>query len=93
MNEFFFYGICGGVAAELVGLYKLRTQAPSAFPLYLRTKFYWLVTVGMILAGGGLVWIYHQSGLDMKPIIAVNIGASAPLIIGALTQSKPSNID
>jgi hypothetical protein len=93
MNEFFFYGTCGGLVAELFGLYKLRTQAPSAFPLYLRSVFYWSVTVAMILAGGGLVWIYHQSGLDMKPIIAVNIGASAPFIIGTITQTKPPNID
>jgi hypothetical protein len=47
----------------------------------------------MILAGGVLVWIYHKSGLDLKPIIAVNIGASDPLIIGSLVQTKPPEID
>lgn len=93
MNEFFIYGILGGLLAELLGLYKLRTQAPSAFPSYLRSAFYWAVTVAMILAGGGLVWIYNQSGLDMKPIVAVNIGASAPLILGTLGQAKPLEID
>lgn len=92
MNEFFFYGTLGGLLAELLGLYRLRTVAPSAFPSYLRSGFYWLVTVAMILAGGGLVWIYSQSGLDMKPIIAINIGASAPLILGALGQTKPPEI-
>ncbi len=93
MNEYFLYGTIGGLLAELLGLYKLRTQAPSAFPSYLKTIFYWLVTIGMILAGGVLVWIYHKSGLDLKPIIAVNIGASAPLIIGSLVQTKPPEID
>jgi hypothetical protein len=93
MIEYFIYGIFGGLLAELLGLYKLRTQAPAAFPSYLRSKFYWLVTIAMILAGGGLVLIYNKSGLDLKPIIAVNIGASAPLILGALVQTTPPKID
>jgi hypothetical protein len=93
MNEYFLYGIFGGLLAELLGLYKLRTQAPAAFPSYLRSAFYWVVTIGMILAGGVLVWIYNKSGLDLKPIIAVNIGASAPLILGSLVQTKPPEID
>ena len=93
MIEYFLYGISGGLLAELLGLYKLRTQAPSAFPSYLRSKFYWVITILMILAGGGLVLIYNKSGLDLKPIIAVNIGASAPFILGSLVQSKPPKID
>ena len=93
MSEYFMYGVFGGLLAELLGLYKLRTQAPATFPAYLRSPFYWVVTIGMILAGGGLVWLYHKSGLELKPIIAVNIGASAPLILGSLVQSKPPEID
>lgn len=108
MNEYFMYGVFGGLLAELLGLYKLRTQVSAAFPAYLRSMtyffawlysrkninpFYWVVTIGMILAGGGLVWLYHKSGLEFKPIIAVNIGASAPLILGSLVQSKPPEID
>ena len=93
MLEYFIYGIFGGLLAELLGLYKLRTQAPSAFPSYLRSKFYWLVTIAMILAGGVLVLIYNKSGLELKPIIAVNIGASAPLILGTLIQTTPPKID
>ena len=87
------YGIIGGLFAELLGLYKLRTQAPAAFPSYLRTKFYWIVTAAMILAGGVLVLIYDRSGLVLKPIIAVNVGASAPLIIGSFVQNTPPKID
>jgi hypothetical protein len=92
-SEFFLYGVMGGVFAELLGLYKLRTQAPSAFPTYLRSGFYWSVTIAMVFAGGVLVWVYNHSGLDMKPLIAVNIGASAPLILGSLIQTTPPKID
>lgn len=93
MNEYFMYGILGGFFAELLGLYKLRTLAPAAFPSYLKSKFYWIITVVMILAGGILVWVYVKSGLDLKPIIAVNIGASAPLILGSLIHSEPPKVD
>jgi len=93
ISEFFLYGVVGGVFAELLGLYKLRTQAPAAYPAYLRSAFYWSVTTAMVLAGGVLVWIYSRSGLDMKPLIAVNIGASAPLILGSLIQTTPPKID
>jgi hypothetical protein len=93
MNEYFLYGIFGGLLAEFLGLYQLRTQAPDSLPAYFRSPFYWLVTLLMILAGGGLVYIYDQSGLALKPLIAVNIGASAPLIIGSLIQTKPLDIN
>lgn len=93
MIEYFLYGVFGGFLAELLGLYKLRTQAPGAFPSYFRSKLYWFVTIPMILVGGCLVVIYNKSGLDLKPIIAVNIGASAPLILGTLVQTTPPKID
>lgn len=93
MNDFFIYGMIGGMLAELLGLYKLRTQAPNALPAYFRSILYWATTFGMILAGGVVVWVYTKSGLDLKPIIAVNIGASAPLILGSFIQTAPPRID
>lgn len=93
MNEYFLYGIFGGLLAELLGLYQLRTQARSAIPSYLRSAFYWGTTIGMILAGGGLVFVYGKSGVNLNPIIAVNVGASAPLILGSLVQKKPVKIN
>ena len=80
----FLYGMLGGVLAELFGLFRLRQQAPKDLPIWLKSPFYWIVTILMVLAGGGLVLVYLQSGVEMKAIVAVNIGASAPLIIGTL---------
>ncbi len=86
----FLYGILGGFLAELFGLFKLRQQAPKDLPVWLKSPFYWVVTVAMIAAGGLLVTVYLKSGIDLKPIIAVNVGASAPLIIGTLVAQTPS---
>lgn len=89
MNGFLF-GILGGFLAELFGLFKLRQQARQDLPLWFKSPFYWIVTILMIAAGGGLVVVYMKSGIDLKPIIAVNVGASAPLIIGTLVAQTPS---
>ena len=89
MNGFLF-GILGGFLAELFGLFKLRQQAPQDLPVWLKSPFYWIITILMIAAGGVLVVVYLKSGIDLKPILAVNVGASAPLIIGTLIAQTPS---
>lgn len=43
----------------------------------------------MIFSGGGLVIVYLRSNLAISAIIAVNIGASAPLIIGTFMTNVP----
>lgn len=83
----FGWGVLGGFLAELLGLFQLRKQAPPEFP---RSRFYWFLTMGMILAGGALVVVYLESDMPLKPILAVNLGASAPLVISKLVaQTEP----
>ena len=92
--EGFFYGAVGGGLGELLGLFRLRHEVGQALPAYLRSWFYWIVTIGMIGAGGVLVVVYIKSGITLQPIIAVNVGASAPLLIAALIAQTPKiNID
>jgi hypothetical protein len=88
--EGFLYGAVGGLFAELLGLFKLRREAPSNLPDWLKSPFYWCITLAMICAGGLVVVIYLRSGIPLKPIIAVNVGASAPLIISTLSSHTPS---
>jgi hypothetical protein len=47
------------------------------------------MTILMVLSGGGLVVIYMKSSIAVAPILAVNIGASAPLILGTLVAQAP----
>ena len=49
--EGFLYGLAGGAAAEFLGLWKLRRQAISELPGWLKSPFYWLVAGAMV--GGG----------------------------------------
>lgn len=61
----FLYGIIGGAFAELLGLFKLRHQAPSEFPAWLKSPFYWIVTVCMVLAGGVLTWSMSRLAFNL----------------------------
>lgn len=85
----FLYGVFGGFLAELLGLFKLRHQAIGSFPVWIKSPFYWIITILMILAGGILVVVYLKSAFAFSALIAVNIGASAPLIIGTLISQTP----
>ena len=88
-SEAFWYGIVGGFLAELFSLWKLRRELKKGLPPYLRSWFYWLMTGLMIGSGGVVALVYVQSGVSLSPLLAVNVGACAPLIIGSLTAASP----
>src|ERR1700730_6174921 len=87
--EGFAWGFLGGLLAELLGLFRLRHTSPEDFPTWIRTGYYWMVTVGMTLAGGILVVAYLRSDVKINAIIAINLGASAPLLLGSLGSQAP----
>ena len=87
--EGFLYGLSGGFLAELLGLFQLRHQAPDNLPKYLKTIFYWSVTIAMMCAGGGIVVAYLKSGASLSPLLTINIGASAPLTLKAFVGAAP----
>jgi hypothetical protein len=83
--QVFALGLIGGSAAELVRWYKIR-DSPNK-PDYLKSAFYWMVTVMMILLGGGLAVVYGTE--NVNALLGINIGASAPLILTALASTIP----
>jgi len=79
----FGYGVLGGALAELLKWYQLR-ESPNS-PPYLGSAKYWVLTVLMALAGGLLAAVQNVS----NPLLAINIGISAPLILKALAAVTP----
>jgi hypothetical protein len=84
----FIWGAIGGILPEILLWYRVRDKIGdlSYIP---KPLFYWLITGLMICAGGVLVVAYIESGIAFKPILAMNVGASAPLAIGALAAQTP----
>ena len=86
----FWLGVLGGLFGELLNLFKLRQQPINLLPVWVKSPWYWTLTLLMIASGGGLVVIYLKSNIPLAPILAVNIGASAPLIMGTLVAQAPA---
>lgn len=85
-------GIIGGIMAEVAGLYQLRRATKSDRPEYLHSGFYWIITTLMVMSGGALAILYQSSGASLNPIVAVNVGASAPLIIQLFSSAAPAQL-
>ena len=85
--QIFLFGCLGGSLIELLRWWKLRESLE--FPNYCKKPAYWCLTLAMITAGG-LIAVAYGTGTT-KAILAMNLGASTPAIIGTLaTQPKAS---
>lgn len=85
--QIFLAGFFGGLAAEAVGWIELRTCKPEKFPHYFKRWYYWFLTFILSSMGGGLVVLYGI--VNVNAILAVNIGASAPLILKGFARTVP----
>lgn len=84
----FFWGAVGGILVEVSGLFKLRHKG---CPAYLRSWFFWCISIAMALCGGLLAVAYSSQVTNMSIILALNIGASAPLILERAGKQIPKS--
>ena len=83
----FWWGVFGGAGAELFQWYRIRDRLSSRAQ---KAKWwYWVVTVLMILFGGGLAWMYVANGTTLTPLLAFNVGLTAPLLLAAGSKEIP----
>lgn len=87
--ETFLWGLFGGVGAEASVVFTHRHRAPKDFPYWLRSWTYYAACLVMVLLGGGIAVAYASSGTTLNAILAIQIGASAPLIFRKLSESIP----
>ena len=82
-------GLAGGVAAEILAIYKLRDK--GKFPTQMKTPFWWLGTIGMILFSPFVVWLHAAGGAILTVWLAFHVGAATPVLIAGVTAAKVSN--
>ena len=80
------WGFFGGCTSELLQWFHIRRELHRGVPDWAKSWLYWIVTIIMAVAGGLLVYLH---GIDSNPILAFNIGASAPFILASLTDQAP----
>lgn len=88
VTEVFWWGVLGGFFAEFsiwLPLSKKKEDLPDWFFYW----FYWLVVVVKIFIGGVLAMAYQESSVQLSPILSINIGASAPLLLSKFAHTLP----
>ncbi len=84
------FGIFGGLLVELLKWYRIVQEKPTV-PPWAKEPIYWIVTILMILAGGILAYGWSMVN-EITFLLAMNIGASAPLIIAGLANKPPTGL-
>ena len=83
-------GLAGGFAVETMKWFRIREQLHEGLPEYATSWPYWAATGVMIGLGGVLALAYQASeDVQLSPILAINIGVSAPLLLSTLAQQVP----
>lgn len=91
MNELFIplFAFFGGIAINILSLTELRNIPRPDRPETFSDPLYSLWFFGVPLLGGMLAYAYQISGSNLTPIIAINVGASAPLILKSFAAAIP----
>jgi Ni/Fe-hydrogenase subunit HybB-like protein len=92
VNDIYWYdllGLAGGGLAELAKWFQYREKVKTALAGIESFVWYAVITLVMIGVGGFLVHVYARSGVSFGDILAINIGATAPLLLNLLTARAP----
>jgi hypothetical protein len=79
--EIFFWGCVGGVLAEIGHLFSIRKYLASKVPRFLKSKIYWILTIGMIICGGILSVLNFYDTSTKSAMLVAEVGIIAPLLI------------
>lgn len=89
--QFILIAIFGAMCQELLHWYELRNKLDAQQRKLFRSKFYWCITISMIIASGIATWILYNDAIPAKPKLPFILGATFPLIfkkLEALTQTR-----
>jgi len=74
----------GGVALPLIELSNLPNRPKAEHPDF-KSIIYYLALGIQSFVGGVIAWAYVQSGFQLTPLLAINVGVAAPVILRGMT--------
>lgn len=83
------FALLGGVAAEMLHWYALSRKAMRV-EKYRKKPLYWGTTLGMILLGGVMPFLYIQG--SASALLCFHLGAATPVIVQKLTANLPAMV-
>lgn len=81
----------GGLAVNLLYLAELR-NVPKAERPDLKDWHYWTPFLIHPALGALIAWAYVNSGQPLSPMLAINVGITAPLLIRSTMDALPKSI-
>lgn len=82
------FAFFGALGMQLLTLMEIRNIPKTERPDF-KDFFYWLPFVIAPILGGGLAIAYIFPGDTLKPLVAINVGVSAPLILRSMANINP----
>ena len=86
----FGFGCLGVLLLNFVYLFELSKISPIDRQVDFKEGLYWADFFGRPIVGGVLAWVYWFGGEEMGPILTMNIGITAPIILKAMAKVAPS---
>ena len=86
----FLFGCLGGLLINVVRFTELANVPPIERPPTFSDPIFIFSFFALPLVGGALAYVYQADGITLKPLLAVNIGVSAPLILKSLAAAIPT---
>lgn len=87
----FLFGALGGLLLNVVRLAELAVLPRIERPPTLSDPLWVFRFLALPAVGGALAYVYQVDGVAMKPLLAMNIGISAPLILNTLAAVVPKD--
>ena len=82
------FGAVGGLSSSVLSVLQWARSAKEQRPVFpLRDPAFWTLFVLLPALGGFLVLLYERSGVTFTPMLAVNVGASAPILLQQLVST------
>lgn len=89
----FIFAYFGGISINMLILAELRNIKRSERPETFSDPIYTFWFFGIPVLGGILAIAYQMSNFNLTPLLAINVGASAPLVLKALVAAIPQSIE
>jgi hypothetical protein len=88
----FWYGFLGGLAVNLLRLGDIARLPKPDRPETFSDWMYCIQFISLPMLGGLMAHAYHGSGSPLTPILAINVGASAPAILKTMAGAVPRGL-
>lgn len=89
MNTPLVLAAVGGFAINILHLIEYSKRPKSERPDF-KDWLFWVPYPVWPILGAVLAFAYQESGVQLSPILALNVGLSAPLIFRAMIESNPA---